>query len=229
MADVRTENVEFPVNGETGRGCLALPDGTGPFPGVIVVQEWWGVDEHIQDVARRFAAEGLVALAPDLYHGQVTKEPGEAQKLMMSLNMGQATKELVEATHYLASRPEVAGRGIGAIGFCMGGGLALNLACESGQIRAAAPFYGVNPTPIDRVRNLRGPLLAIYAEDDAFAGESVRRELEQALKAGNIHHEVVVYPGAQHAFFNDTRPEVFDRDAAVDAWQRVLSHFRQHL
>jgi carboxymethylenebutenolidase len=204
MADVRTENVEFPVNGETGRGYLALPDGTGPFPGVIVVQEWWGVDEHIQDVARRFAAEGLVALAPDLYHGQVTKEPGEAQKLMMSLNMGQATKEL-------------------------GGGLALNLACESGQIRAAAPFYGVNPTPIDRVRNLRGPLLAIYAEDDAFAGESVRRELEQALKVGNIHHEVVVYPGAQHAFFNDTRPEVFDRDAAVDAWQRVLSHFRQHL
>ena len=229
MADVRTESVEFPVNGDTGRGYLALPDGGSPFPGVIVVQEWWGVDEHIQDVARRFAAERFAALAPDLYNGQVTKEPGEAQKLMMSLNMGEATKELVQATDYLASRPELAGRGIGAIGFCMGGGLALNLACESSKIRAAAPFYGVNPNPIERVRNLNGPLLAIYAENDAFAGESVRRELEQALKASNIDHQIVVYPGAQHAFFNDTRREVYDREAAVDAWERVLSHYRQNL
>ena len=229
MADVRTQSVEFPVNGETGRGYLAEPDSSGSFPGVVVVQEWWGVDEHIKDVAFIFATEGFAALAPDLYHGQVTKEPGEAQKLMMSLNMGQATKELVEATDHLSSRPEVAGRGIGAIGFCMGGGLALNLACASTLIHAAAPFYGVNPTPIDRVHNLRGPLLAIYAENDAFAGESVRRDLEQALKAGNIDHEIVVYPGAQHAFFNDTRSEVYDRDAAADAWQRVLSHFRQHL
>jgi len=206
MADLRTESVEFPANGEIGRGYLAVAQGDEPFPGVIVVQEWWGLDEHIKDVARRLAAEGFVALAPDLYHGQATKEPGEAQKLMMSLNMGDAVKELVKATDYLASRPEVAGRGIGAIGFCMGGGLALNLACESSKI-----------------------LLAIYAENDAFAGESVRRELEQAVKAANIDHEIVVYPGAQHAFFNDTRPEVYDREAAVDAWQRVLSHFRQNL
>lgn len=229
LADLRTESVEFPANGETGRGYLAVPQGDGPFPGVIVVQEWWGLDEHIKDVARRFAAEGFVALAPDLYHGQVTKEPGEAQKLMMSLNIGEAVKELTKATDYLASRPQVAGRGIGAIGFCMGGGLALNLACESSKIRAAAPFYGVNPTPIDRVGNLNGPLVAIYAENDAFASESVRREVEEALKTANIDHEIVVYPGAQHAFFNDTRPDVYDRDAAADAWQRVLSHFRQNL
>ena len=229
MADVRTESIEFPVNGETGRGYLVQPEGASAFPGVVVVQEWWGLDEHIKDVARRFAAEGFVALAPDLYHGEVTREPNQAQKLMMSLNMGQAVKELVKATDYLASRTETGGRGIGAIGFCMGGGLALNLACESTQIRAAAPFYGVNPAPIERVRNLRGPLLAIYAENDAFAGESVRRELEQALEAGEIPHEIVVYPGAQHAFFNDTRSEVYDRDAAADAWRRVLSHFRQHL
>ena len=229
MADLRTESVEFPANGETGHGYLAVPEGDGPFPGVIVVQEWWGLDEHIKDVARRFAAEGFPALAPDLYHGQVTKEPGEAQKLMMSLNMGEAVTELVKATEYLGSRPEVAGRGIGAIGFCMGGGLALNLACESSKIGAAAPFYGVNPTLIERLRNLKGPLLAIYAENDAFAGESARRELEEALKTAGIRHEIVVYPGAEHAFFNDTRPEVYDRDAAVDAWQRVLSHFRQNL
>src|SRR5438034_9837672 len=112
MADLRTESVEFPANGETGHGYLAVPEGDGPFPGVIVVQEWWGLDEHIKDVARRFAAEGFPALAPDLYHGQVTKEPGEAQKLMMSLNMGEAVTELVKATEYLGSRPDVAGRAI---------------------------------------------------------------------------------------------------------------------
>jgi carboxymethylenebutenolidase len=229
MADLRTETVEFPVNGEAGRAYLAVPVGDGPLPGVVVVQEWWGLDEHIQDVARRLAAEGFVALAPDLYHGKVTKEPDKAQKMMMSLDMGHATKELVKATDYLASRPETAGRQIGAIGFCMGGGLALNLACENPKIRAAAPFYGINPTPIDKVRNLQGPILAVYGENDTFAGESVRRELEQALKADNIPHEIGVYPGADHAFFNDTRPEVYDRDAAADAWQRALSLFRNSL
>src|SRR6266571_4765929 len=119
MADVRTQSVEFPVNGETGRGYLAVPDSSGPFPGVVVVQEWWGVDEHIKGVACRFATEGFAALAPDLYHGQVTKEPGEAQKLMMSLQMEDASREVSRAVDYLASQPFTAGRGIGAIGFCM--------------------------------------------------------------------------------------------------------------
>ena len=142
MADIRTQTVEFPTNGESGTGYLAIPEGEGPFPGVIVVQEWWGLDDHIKDVAGRFAREGFVALAPDLYHGKVTSEPDEAQKLMMSLNMPQASNELVKATEYLATRPEIAGRGIGATGFCMGGGLALTLATESEHIKAAAPFYG---------------------------------------------------------------------------------------
>jgi carboxymethylenebutenolidase len=229
VADVRTESVDFPTNGETVQGFLAAPRGEGPFPGVIVVQEWWGLDDHIKDVVQRFAQEGFIALAPDLFHGKVTKEPGEAQRLMMSLNMGQATKELTKAADYLASRPEVGGQGIGAIGFCMGGGLALNLACESPHIRAVAPFYGANPTPIDKVQNLRGPLFAVYAENDNFAGESVRRELEGALKQHGISHEVKVYPGTEHAFFNDTRAEVYNREAAEDAWQRALSLFRDNL
>jgi carboxymethylenebutenolidase len=229
LADVRTESVEYPTNGETGQGFLAAPHGEGPLPGIIVVQEWWGLDDHIKDVVQRFANEGFVALAPDLYHGKVTKEPGEAQKLMMSLNMGQATKELTKATDYLASRPEVEGRGIGAIGFCMGGGLALNLACESRHVRAAAPFYGTNPNPIHKVQDLRGPVFAVYAELDNFAGESIRRQLEEALNQYDLKHEVRVYPNAQHAFFNDTRAEVYDREAAEDAWKRALSLFRENL
>jgi carboxymethylenebutenolidase len=229
LADVRTESVEYPTNGETGQGFLAAPQGEGPFPGIIVVQEWWGLDDHIKDVVQRLANEGFVALAPDLYHGKVTKEPGEAQKLMMSLNMGQATKELTKATDYLASRPEVEGRGIGAIGFCMGGGLALNLACESPHIRAAAPFYGTNPNPVDKVQNLRGPVFAVYAEHDNFAGESIRRQLEEALNQYDVRHEIQVYPSTQHAFFNNTRAEVYNHEAADDAWRRAVSLFRENL
>jgi len=229
VADVRTETVEFPADGETGRGFLALPQGDGPFPGVIVVQEWWGLDGHIKDVAERFAREGFAALAPDLYHGKVAKEPDEAQKLMMSLNTGKASNELARGADYLASRPEAAGRGIGATGFCMGGGLALTLACDSPHIRAAAPFYGINPSPVDKVANLRGPVLAVYAENDGWVTEEVREQLRKALSQHGIEHEIKVYPGTDHAFFNDTRAEVYNRDAANDAWERVLSLFRANL
>jgi carboxymethylenebutenolidase len=229
LADIRTETVTFPANGDTGTGYLAIPEGDGPFPGVIVVQEWWGLDEHIKDVAERFAKEGFAALAPDLYHGQVTKEPNEAQKLMMSLNMGKASKELVQAADYLASRPEIGGRGIGATGFCMGGGLALTLATESEHIKAAAPFYGGNPSPIDKVADLRGPVVASYAEHDGWITATVREDLKRALSKAGIQHEIKVYPGTEHAFFNDTRTEVHNREASEDAWQRVLTLFRENL
>ncbi len=230
MAQVVTETVSFPADGETATGFLARPEGPGPFPGVIVVQEWWGVDDHIKDVCRRFASEGFVALAPDLYHGRVTADPGEAERLMTSLDMRKAVRELVAAAAFLASQPYAHGRGIGAIGFCMGGGLALELACESPHIRAVAPFYGVNPEPIDRVQNIQGPVLAIYAENDPWV-EPARRaeELRAALERYGKQFEIHVYPGTQHAFFNDTRPDVYNPRAAQDAWSRVLSLFREAL
>jgi carboxymethylenebutenolidase len=229
MAEVRTEKVGISLNGGTVEGFLARPDGDGPFPGVIVVQEWWGLDDHIKDVAQRFAREGFAALAPDLYHGKVTSEPSEAQKLMLALDMNNAVKELVKATEYLVSQPYTQGRGIGAIGFCMGGGLALTLACESRHIKAAAPFYGINPSPIDKVQNLQGPVFAVYAEHDEFAGRAVREALQQALTKYGKPHEIKVYPGTQHAFFNDSRQDVYNAQAAQDAWDRALSLFRQNL
>ena len=229
MADVRTESVEYLTNGEAGQGFLAIPQGQGPFPGIIVVQEWWGLDDHIKDVTQRFAGEGFVALAPDLYHGKVTKEPDEAQKLMMSLNMGQASKDLAKAADYLASRPEIQGHGIGAIGFCMGGGLALTLACDSPRIGAAAPFYGGNPSPVDKVQDLSGPVFAAYAENDGWITAQVREELRQALEQHGKAHEIKVYPGTDHAFFNDTRTEVYNREAAKDAWKRAIALFRENL
>src|SRR5437870_11615249 len=193
MADVRTQSVEFPVNGETGRGYLAVPDSSGPFPGVVVVQEWWGVDEHIKDVACRFATEGFAALAPDLYHGQVAKEPGEAQKLMMRMQMEDASREVSKAVDYLASQAFTAGRGIGAVGFCMGGGLALLAACDNPKIQAVGTFYGVNPSPVDKIANLRGPVFAAYAENDAFANQSMREALEGAMQQHAKQLETKVY------------------------------------
>ncbi len=230
MVQVVTEMVSFPVEGGVAQGYMARPEGEGPFPGVIVVQEWWGLDEHIKDVCRRFASERFVALAPDLYHGRVTSNPDEAMGLMTGLDMARAVKELVAASAFLASQPYTRGRGIGAIGFCMGGGLALELACESPHVKAVAPFYGVNPQPIDRVQGIQGPVLAIYAENDPWVDPPLRaEELRAALERYGKRFEIHIYPGTQHAFFNDTRPEVYNARAAQDAWNRVLRLFREHL
>jgi carboxymethylenebutenolidase len=229
MSGVVTSSVNFKTNGETAQGYLARPDGDGPFPGVIVVQEWWGLDDHIKDVARRFAAEGFAAFAPDLYHGKITKEPDEAGKLMMALDMPKASKELAAAAEHLSQQPFIAGRAIGATGFCMGGGLALTLACDSPHIKAAAPFYGMNPDPIDKVANLGGPVRVSYAEHDDWVGPPVRKALEAALKEHGKDYEIHVYPGTSHAFFNDTRPDAYSADAARDAWNKMLDLFRANL
>lgn len=228
-AQIQTEAVTFSANSDVVDGFLARPEGTGPFPGVIVIQEWWGLDDHIKDIAVRFAREGFAALAPDLYHGKVTAEPDEAQKLMMALDMNRAANELANAADYLASQAFTRGRGIGATGFCMGGGLALTLACNSALVKAAAPFYGVNPDPVDKVADLRGPVLAIYAEHDSWAGPPVREALKAALEKHGKQFDIRVYPGTEHAFFNDTRPQVYREAAARDAWQRVLALFRANL
>ena len=229
MTDIQSEMVDFRTNGSSAQGYLARPKGDGPVPGVIVIQEWWGLNENIKDIANRFAAEGFAAFAPDLYHGRATSEPDEAQKLMMHTDMNRASQELVKAAEHLAQQPYTAGRGIGATGFCMGGGLALTLACDSPRIKAVAPFYGVNPSPIDKVRDLQGPVFAIYAEHDAWAGPEVREALERALTQHSIPHEVKVYPGTEHGFFNDTRRDVHHAQASQDAWERVLKLFRENL
>ncbi|HXG37123.1 MAG TPA: dienelactone hydrolase family protein [Dehalococcoidia bacterium] len=229
MPEVQTETVQISVNGETLSAFLARPEGAGPFPGVVVIQEWWGLEDHIKDVTQRYAREGFLALAPDLYHGKLANEPSEAQKLMMALDMNRASKELLKAADYLAQHPLTRGRKIGATGFCMGGGLALTLACDSPHIQAVAPYYGINPNPIDKVANIRGPVLAVYAEHDNFSTAEVREQLKEALTRHGKQFQVQVYPGTQHAFFNDSRPQVYNRDAASDAWQKTLSLFKENL
>jgi carboxymethylenebutenolidase len=220
------EMIEFKCNGGTCTGYLAGTSG----PGVIVIQEWWGLVPHIKDIADRFAAEGFVALAPDMYHGEVTSEPDLAGKLLMSMNLATAGKDLSGAVDALQERT---GRSkVGATGFCMGGGLALMAAClRPDAISAVAPFYGgMRPDTVIEWDNLAAVVEGHYAETDrGTAAPEAVKELEATLRAKGKNATFHVYPGTQHAFFNDTRPEVYDAEVSQVAWDRMLALFRAHL
>ena len=224
------EIVEFPSNGHNGRGYLARSvEGAGP--GLIVIQEWWGLVPHIQDLCDRFAAEGFTALAPDLYRGQTTTEPDEAGKLMMSMNLEDAARDMGGAIDLLTSSDAVRGEGVGVVGFCMGGGLALVLAVQRpDDVKAVVPFYGLIPWEGAQPdwRRLAAPVQGHYAEQDGFFTPELAAQLEAELKQLGKTVEFHQYD-ADHAFFNDTRPEVHDPDASHLAWERTVDFFRQHL
>jgi len=225
------EIVEFPSNGTTGNGYLATPD-SGDGPGVVVIQEWWGLVDHIKDVCDRFAAEGFVALAPDLYHGTTTEEPDEAGKHMMALNIEQAAKDMSGAVDYVRDRSTATGGAVAVVGFCMGGALALLIATKRPDaVKAVAPFYGVIGWPAEQPdwANLAAAVQGHYAENDDFASPDKVRALEAQLKDLGKEVEVFIYPNAEHAFFNDTRPEVHDPQASQQAWERTIAFFRRHL
>jgi carboxymethylenebutenolidase len=222
------EMVEFKSNGGTAGGYLAVPE-SGSGAGVVVIQEWWGLVPHIKDVCERFAAEGFVALAPDLFHGRTTTSPDEAGKLMMALNIEQAEKDLRGAIEYLLAHEAVAGNRVGTVGFCMGGALSLYAASKNEQVGACVVFYGGHPKVKPDLENMRAPLLGFYAERDDFATPALARELEAKLTSLGKSVEIHVYDNADHAFFNDDRPEVFNATAAADAWQRTVRFFREHL
>jgi carboxymethylenebutenolidase len=222
------ELIDFPADGRSASGYLATPShGTGP--GLIVIQEWWGLVDHIKDVCDRFAAEGFVALAPDLYHGQATRSPDEAGKLFMALNIAKAAEDIRGAAQALGQRPEVKAQKVGVLGFCMGGQLALYAALEQPDlIGAAVDFYGVHPNVrIDPAR-LKVPLLAHFAKRDNSVKEKDARALVKKIQAAGGRVEAHYYE-ADHAFFNDTRPTVYDKESATLAWGRTLSFLKQHL
>jgi carboxymethylenebutenolidase len=220
--------VEFQSNGAAARGYLCVPE-SGSGPGVVVIQEWWGLVPHIREVADRFAAAGFVALAPDLYHGDVARSPDEAGKLMMALNISRTEKDLRGAIQYLLSHEATEGGSVGTVGFCMGGALSLYAASKNEQVGACVVFYGIHPKVEPDLDNLRAPVLGIFAERDQSVPPAAARELEAKLKERGKQAEVHIYPETDHAFFNDTRPEVYDAEAAADAWRRTVEFFREHL
>src|ERR1700749_5133920 len=208
--------IEFESNGGTTAGYLSVPE-TGRGPGVVVIQEWWGLVPHIKDVADRFAAAGFVALAPDLYHGDVARSPDEAGKMMMALNIGQTEKDLRGAVESLLQHEATEGESVGTVGFCMGGALSLYGASKNEQVGACVVFYGIHPKVEPDFERLRAPVLGIFAEKDNFVTPDVVRALEDTMREHGRVIETHTYPGTDHAFFNDTRPEVYDPAAASDA------------
>jgi carboxymethylenebutenolidase len=227
MPDIITTETEFAANGGTDTGYLARPDDGGTHPGVIVIQEWWGLDAHIKSIADRFAREGFVALAPDLYHGAVATEPDEARKLVMGLNRAQALKDVLGAVRHLQSLDAVAPKKVGGIGFCMGGAMTLALAAATPDVAAAAPFYGGFLSP-DDVKKVQAEMFCAYGAEDAGMPVAKVREFEGVLKDAGRNATVKVYDGAPHSFFNDTK-DSFRPAAAEDAWKQSLALFRRVL
>jgi carboxymethylenebutenolidase len=200
-------------------------------PALIVVQEWWGLDEHIKDVARRLAAEHYFAIAPDLYSRQgnkVTKDPNVAGELMSGLKQNQGIDDLLSTIEWLKTQPGVRASHIGIIGFCMGGSYAMALPCVSRDIKAAAPFYGEIP-PDEKLQNLNCPIFYAYGENDGWIQRRDVDRLSAALKKFNKQGEARIYAGCSHGFFNDTRPDVYSAEDARDAWERSLRLFEQNL
>lgn len=226
------QHVEFPSNGSTGGGYLA-PAHEGAGLGVIVIQEWWGLVDHIVDVCERLCAEGFTALAPDLYHGKTVpnREPDEAAKAAMALDLERAARDLSGAVDFLQAHPSVRGHGVAVVGFCMGGGLALWLATlRPDAVRAVVPFYGIAPNGSQPDWSaLTAAVEGHYAEDDDLADRESVAAFEAQLRDLGKEVQVFTYPGTSHAFFNDTRPEVYDEDAARQAWVRTLEFLRARL
>jgi carboxymethylenebutenolidase len=229
MTEIKTQMIEFASNEHTTPGYLAQPAEKGEYPGIVVIQEWWGLVPHIKDVTERFARQGYIALAPDLYHGQAAGEPDEARKLVMALDIGRAVKEIRAAMRYLSQYAGIPLKKVGVVGWCMGGSLSIATAAQSGKdLGAAVVFYG-NARDFDIVKDIQAPLLGLYAEHDHGISSDFVHNFEEALNQRGIPNEFHVYPGTEHAFFNDTRPHIYQEEAAKDAWERTLAWFRKYL
>lgn len=225
------EMVSFASNGSQAEGYLARPEG-GSGPGVIVIQEWWGLMPHIKDIADRFAAEGFVALAPDLYHGTITREPDEAEKVMMGMAMDRAGRDIAGAASYLAQRDDVTAGGIATVGFCMGGSLALWAGTLSDDVTTAVGFYPAVPWERMSPTWPRYDGKAAMLHTDEGDGGSQAAGIQQAkaaIEAAGGQVQVFDYPGTDHAFFNDDRPEAYVEDAAKRAWSRTLDFLTSRL
>ena len=231
-SDLKEKMVQYPSEGVTVRAFAVAPSVKERRPAIILVQEWWGLNDHMKDVARRYAKEGYVALVPDLFSrlgNRVTTDANEAGKLMNALPQADGLTDLQASIAFLKTAPEVEGSKIGVTGFCMGGSYALMLPCVSRDVKATVAFYGQVPDPDTPLQHLACPLLYIYGEDDGWITKTDVQRLATALKKYNKPGAIKTYPGASHAFFNDTRPEVYRPAEAKDAWNRAVAFVRQHL
>ena len=223
---MKTETLNFDTAGGATTAYVAMPDETNDeTKGVIVIQEWWGLNEHIKDIANRYAEEGFIAVAPDLYRGTLAESPADASNLMNNLELEDGLDTIDNAVKTAQEKYGIAKFGI--TGFCMGGTYALQAICHLEGLSAAAPFYGDIPDETT-LKNLKGPVLFISGTKDQWINPEKVAELERMASKNVLPIESVKYE-ADHAFFNNTRPEVYDPEAAKDAWSRVIAFFNENL
>lgn len=224
------ERVTFKSGEETASGVLCVPAGKGPFPAIVVIQEWWGLNKWIEEQAQALAGAGYVALAVDLYRGKVTDKPEEAHQLMSGLPEDRALRDLKAAFALLQGRPDVKKGRIGSIGWCMGGKFSLKLATEEPALAAAVVYYGAPPTDPAAIARIQAPVLGNFGAEDKGPSPDQVRAFEAAMKKAGKSIDIKLYEGAGHAFANVNNPWGGYREAAAkDAWARTTAFFKQHL
>ncbi len=230
MADENPSGREIRIESEDGEfaAYVATP-AAGRGPGLIVLQEWWGLVPQIRAVCDRLARAGFVALAPDLYRGESTTDPDEAGRLMMALEIDRAGRDLEATVEALRRESATTGSRVGCIGFCMGGQLALYAACRRSEIGAVVDCYGVHPNVLLDLEACRAKVLGVFAENDEFISRADVQRLDEALSNAGVEAKLLTYAGVQHAFLNEARPDVFDADTAAEAWHDIETFFEAEL
>ncbi|HTS67612.1 MAG TPA: dienelactone hydrolase family protein [Terriglobia bacterium] len=227
--NVKTQEVTFPSGSETIAGYLALPESPGKHPALVVIHEDWGLTGWVKEQARRLAGEGYVALAVDLYRGQVAHDPSYAYELMVGTPPDRALRDLEAGIHFLYARPEVNKERIGSIGWSMGGKLSLLLAVNDPFLAACVSVYGSMPRDPAEIQKIHAPVLAIFGADDRYISESDVDDFENAMNAAHKSVDVKVYPHASHGFEDSDNKLGFREGAAEDAWERTISFLDRYL
>jgi carboxymethylenebutenolidase len=224
------ETVSFKSGADTASGLLVTPAGKGPFPAVVVIQEWWGLNDWVKDQARALAKEGYVALAVDLYRGKIATTQEDAHQFMMGLPQDRAVADLTGGVAFLAARPDVRKDRIGSVGWCMGGMYSLKLAVNEPKLAAVVAYYGAPPTKDEDIAKIKAPVLGNYGGDDQGPAPDQVKAFEAAMKKAGKPIDVKIYDGAGHAFANVNNPWGGYREAAAkDAWARTLAFFAANL
>jgi carboxymethylenebutenolidase len=225
----KTEMVSYKSGAETVRGYLALPGGGGRHPAIIVIHEWWGLNDWVKEEGQKLAEQGYVALAVDLYRGHTATDPGEAHELSRGLPQDRGVRDLQAAFDYLASRRDVEKNRIGSIGWCMGGGYSIQLAVAEPRLAACVVNYGALPTDAGSIAKIHAPILGNFGAEDRGIPPSSVQAFEKAMKDAGKSVDAKIYDGAGHAFQNPNNKGGYRPDATKDAWARIVAFFQKTL
>ena len=224
-----TQTVTYPSGDEAVSGYLAMPSGAGKHPALIAIHEYWGLNDQVKEEARKFAAQGYVVLAIDLYRGKVATTPDEAHELMRGVPDDRGIRDLEAAFTYLANRPDVNANKIGSVGWCMGGGYSIKLAVDQAKLAACIVNYGPLPTDSANIAKIQAPVLGNFGADDRGITPDSVHAFEAAMKAAGKSADIKIYDGAGHAFENPNNKDGYRPAATDDAWKRMVAFLKKTL